>query len=182
MLKAALTPSYPDGFGLRFLMVGGLFFGLVAGIVTAFLLERLDTTAREDEDVALALGRTVLGSIPRLGVAARGAGNGLIMLSTGGSARTHAAREAFRRLRSSVQFLNSTAGVNSILVTSSTPGEGKSWTYRYSVRVPGTDKYKRRSLGLGSYPEVGVGEARDRAREAKDKIEAVGGRWEELDS
>ncbi|SEO76319.1 Integrase [Salinihabitans flavidus] len=51
-----------------------------------------------------------------------------------------------------------------------TPGEGKSWTYRYSVRVPGTDKYKRRSLGLGSYPEVGVGEARDRAREAKDKI------------
>lgn len=51
-----------------------------------------------------------------------------------------------------------------------TPGEGKSWTYRYSVRVPGTDKYKRRSFGLGSYPEVGVGEARDRAREAKDKI------------
>ncbi len=128
VLKAALTPSSPEGFSLRFLMVGGLFFGLIAGIITAFLLERLDTTAREDEDVALALGRTVLGSIPRLGVAARGAGNGLIMLSTGGSARTHAAREAFRRLRSSVQFLNSTAGVNSILVTSSTPSEGKSMT------------------------------------------------------
>ncbi len=127
VLKAALTPSYPDGFSLRFLMVGGLFFGLIAGIITAFLLERLDTTAREDEDVALALGRTVLGSIPRLGVAVRGAAaNSLIMLSTGGSARTHAAREAFRRLRSSVQFLNSTAGVNSILVTSSTPSEGKS--------------------------------------------------------
>lgn len=128
MLKPALTPSSPDGFGLRLLMAGGLFFGLAGGIIAAFLFERLDNTAREDEDVALALGRTVLGSIPRLGVAARGAGNGLIMLSTGGSARTHAAREAFRRLRSSVQFLNSTAGVNSILVTSSTPREGKSMT------------------------------------------------------
>ena len=51
-----------------------------------------------------------------------------------------------------------------------TPGEGKSWIFRYSVRVPGTDRYKRRSLGLGSYPEVGVGEARDLARAAKAKI------------
>jgi integrase len=55
-----------------------------------------------------------------------------------------------------------------------TPGEGKSWIFRYAVEA-GTDKlgnktYKRRSLGLGGYPEVGVAEARDRAREAKAKI------------
>jgi integrase len=45
-----------------------------------------------------------------------------------------------------------------------TPGGGKSWIYRYSVEVNG--KYKRRSMGLGSYPTYGVAEARDRAREA----------------
>lgn len=50
-----------------------------------------------------------------------------------------------------------------------TPGEGKSWVYRYAVPMCG-GKYKRRSFGLGSYPEVGVGEARDKAREAKDLI------------
>lgn len=55
-----------------------------------------------------------------------------------------------------------------------TPGEGKSWIFRYAVES-GTDKkgnkkYKRRSFGLGSYPEVGVAEARDRARQAKAAI------------
>ena len=49
-----------------------------------------------------------------------------------------------------------------------TPGAGKSWIYRYHVKVG--DKYKRRSFGLGSYPEVGLADARDRAREAKEMI------------
>lgn len=55
-----------------------------------------------------------------------------------------------------------------------TPGEGKSWIFRYSVEAgadkQGNKKYKRRSLGLGSYPEVSLAEARDRAREAKAAI------------
>lgn len=45
-----------------------------------------------------------------------------------------------------------------------TPGEGKSWILRYSMGG------KRRSMGLGPYPEVSVAEARDRAREAKAKL------------
>lgn len=45
-----------------------------------------------------------------------------------------------------------------------TPGEGKSWALRYSVGG------KRRSMGLGPYPEVSVAEARDRARAAKAKL------------
>jgi integrase len=50
---------------------------------------------------------------------------------------------------------------------------GRSWVYRYAVRIPGTDpvKYKRRALGLGSYPTYGVAEARDRAREAVRMID-----------
>lgn len=55
-----------------------------------------------------------------------------------------------------------------------TAGEGKSWIFRYAVQngadKHGSKKYKRRSLGLGSYPEVGLAEARDRAREARGMI------------
>lgn len=45
-----------------------------------------------------------------------------------------------------------------------THGGGKSWIYRYSVTVDG--KQKRRSMGLGSFSNVSLSEARDKARAA----------------
>lgn len=128
ILQGATAPSSPDGLGLSVIVLAGLLLGLIAGVVAAFLLERLDTTARDDEDIATALGTSVIGSIPTLGLGNRVGTGSLIMLSSGGSARFASAREAFRRLRSSVQFLNSSSGVSSLIVTSSTPGEGKSLT------------------------------------------------------
>ena len=128
VLRPASVPANPDGLGTAPIVAGGLLLGVMAGIVGAFLLERLDTTARDEEDVALALGSSVIGSIPALGLGHRGGSGSLIMLSSGGSNRFAAAREAFRRLRSSVQFLNSSSGVSSIIVTSSSPGEGKTLT------------------------------------------------------
>ncbi len=128
VLRNATPPGNPDGVPQSLVLVGGLFLGALLGLVTSFLLERLDTTARESEDVALALGTTVMGAIPTLGLGHRAGPSSLIMLSSGGSARVTAAREAFRRLRSSVQFLNSSSGVSSLIVTSSAPAEGKSLT------------------------------------------------------
>ncbi|MEL7155985.1 MAG: polysaccharide biosynthesis tyrosine autokinase [Actinomycetota bacterium] len=128
VLLDATAPSSPDGVPQNLVLVGGLFLGGLLGFVTAFLLERLDTTARESEDVALALGTTVMGAIPTLGLGHRAGPSSLIMLSSGGAARVTAAREAFRRLRSSIQFLNSSSGVSSLIVTSSSPAEGKSLT------------------------------------------------------
>ena len=128
VLRTATPPAVPDGVGRNIVLVGGLFLGGLMGFVTAFLLERLDTTARDSEDVALALGTTVMGAIPTLGIGHRAGPSSLIMLSSGGAARIAAAREAFRRLRSSVQFLNSSSGVSSLIVTSSSPAEGKSLT------------------------------------------------------
>lgn len=126
--KRATPPEAPDGIGTGLTLAGGLAFGLLAGVVAAFLLERLDTTARDEEDVALALGTTVMGSIPTLGIGHRSGASSLVMLSAGGSSRIAAAREAFRRLRSSLQFLNTSSGVSSLIVTSSAPAEGKSLT------------------------------------------------------
>ncbi len=128
VLRTGALPEDPDGIGNSLILLAGLFGGLVLGIVSAFLLERLDTTARDDEDVALALGTSVMGAIPTLGIGHRSGASSLVMLSSGGSARIAAAREAFRRLRSSIQFLNSSSGVSSIIVTSSAPSEGKSTT------------------------------------------------------
>ncbi len=128
MSRRAIAPEAPDGIGTPLTVLGGLALGLLAGVVTAFFLERLDTTARDEEDVALALGTTVMGSIPTLGLGHRSGASSLVMLSAGGSARIAAAREAFRRLRSSLQFLSTSSGVSSIIVTSSAPAEGKSLT------------------------------------------------------
>ncbi|MDH4075222.1 MAG: hypothetical protein OEW29_04730, partial [Acidimicrobiia bacterium] len=128
VLRQASPAAGPDGLPSSLLLLGGLLGGLLVGVVTAFLLERLDTTARDSEDVALALGATVMGNVPTLGMGNRSGTGSLIMLTTGGSARIGAAREAFRRLRSSTQFLNSSSGVSSIIVTSANPAEGKSLT------------------------------------------------------
>ncbi len=128
VLRNASPPTSADGVGRNLIILGGLFLGGLLGFVTAFLLERLDTTARDSEDVALALGTTVMGAVPTLGIGHRAGPSSLIMLSTGGAARIAAAREAFRRLRSSVQFLNSSSNVSSLIVTSSSPAEGKSLT------------------------------------------------------
>ncbi len=128
VLTSAVVPARPDGIPRSLLLIAGAIVGFVLGLVTAFFLERLDTTARDENDVALALGTSVIGAIPALGVGRLRPGNSLIMFSTGGSARIAAAREAFRRLRSSLLFLNSSNGVSSAVVTSSAPGEGKSVT------------------------------------------------------
>lgn len=46
-----------------------------------------------------------------------------------------------------------------------TPTGGKSWLYRTTIGG------KRRSIGLGSYPTVGLAEAREKAREARRLVE-----------
>ena len=124
LLSSATIPAAPDGISRSLLLAAGALLGLVLGLVVAFFIERLDTTARDEEDVALALGTSVIGAIPTLGIGNRRGSHGLIMFSTGGSARIAAAREAFRRLRGSLLFLNRSSGVSSVVVTSSAPAEG----------------------------------------------------------
>lgn len=128
VLQSAQTPNNANGFGLPLTVLVGGFLGAMIGVILAFLLERLDTTARDEDDVAVALGTSVIGAIPTLGIGGRVGTGSLVMLSSNGSQRFTEAREAFRRLRSSVQFLNSSSGVSSIIITSSTPAEGKSLT------------------------------------------------------
>ncbi len=131
VIRLSEPPDSPTGIGNNVLLAGFGLVGLALGIAAAFIAERLDTTARDEKALSLALGATVVGQIPSFGVLNRSGTAGLVMLNEGTSARIHRTQESIRRLRSAVQFLLPTAGKDGTLVfavSSAYPGEGKSTT------------------------------------------------------
>jgi succinoglycan biosynthesis transport protein ExoP len=139
-----IAPNYPLNLGLA------TFLGLGLGISVAFLKEHLDQTIRYSEDVFQFLGVPVLGFIPtmsalngRKGKSLAPGSRELILGLAGekpvpagaliddrrasdlGNHKGSAFSEAFRELRTSVILSASGRFTNSILVTSSQPGEGK---------------------------------------------------------
>jgi polysaccharide biosynthesis transport protein len=126
VLELASTPTDPTGLSRNQLLAAGLVFGLAAGTALAFLLGRLDTSVRDRADVELALGRPVLVTVPQFPLAHRRGPSALVMLVPGPSVRIQRSREAFRRLRASLQFLSRSRASSVFLVTSAHPGEGKS--------------------------------------------------------
>ena len=135
---AASTPFSPRPIRSALL---GLFLGLVLGLGLAFLFEFLDDRIKEGQDLfAVAPGLPVLGVIPRISGAAwtrsrwRRLGRkpkGLPAAMTPGLATD----EAYRALRTALQFVGLDNPVRSLLVTSSNPGEGKSTTVAKLARV-----------------------------------------------
>ena len=126
VLQQAGTPGSPDGVPSSWIYIGALLLGLGFGVAAAFVAERLDSTANDREDVSLALGTEVLGLIPRFGMAARSGESSLIMASDVSRPKWNQIREAFRSLRTSIQFMSVSKGATRIIVSSSFPGEGKS--------------------------------------------------------
>jgi polysaccharide biosynthesis transport protein len=96
--------------------------------VLAFLLERLDRSAQTSRDVELAIGRPVIGSVPKFSWRFRRGQWALVMANGRSSKSLQPAREAYRRLRSSLLFLAKVEGARTIVVTSSQALEGKSTT------------------------------------------------------
>ncbi|WP_198683982.1 polysaccharide biosynthesis tyrosine autokinase [Brachybacterium sp. YJGR34] len=97
----------------------GLLLALLAGVATALIRALLNTRVRGVDDLRTGEGRIVLGTIP----AVRGAESAARVLLE----HPHgAAAEAYRELRTNLQFVELVEGRRSILVTSSLMGEGKS--------------------------------------------------------
>jgi polysaccharide biosynthesis transport protein len=94
--------------------------GALLAIAAAFLLDYLDDTLKNPDDVEKALGLTTLGAAPKL----EGKAGELAALSGGNSA----AAEAYRVLRTNLQFAAAGSPIRTLLVTSPSPGEGKSLT------------------------------------------------------
>ena len=92
--------------------------GLMFGIFLVFLLEYLDNTIKTPEDVEKYLQLSVIGAIPKV----KNDKTKLISLIDPKSPIT----EAFRTLRTNIQFSSIDKVLKTIVITSSTPNEGKS--------------------------------------------------------
>ena len=97
----------------------GLIGGLVVGLGLAFLLDQLDDRLRRKEELEAAAGVPVLGLLPR--VARRRTRQGVLTLKSPSSPTA----EAYRTLRTSLQFMAIDRPIRSLQVTSPTIGEGK---------------------------------------------------------
>jgi succinoglycan biosynthesis transport protein ExoP len=106
----------------RSALIGGL-LGFVLGIGLAFLTEALDRRVRSEKEIENALEIPLLGRIPRPERRLDEA-NKLVMLEEPQS--VHA--QPFRKLRTSLEFVNFDREARTILITSAMQREGKSTT------------------------------------------------------
>jgi capsular exopolysaccharide synthesis family protein len=115
------VPTVPASPRLKLNLALGLLIGLALGIGLAVLREVLDTKVRSESDVQKVTDASV---IARIGYDDDAPQHPLIVQSNPHSHRS----EAFRRLRTNLQFLELADRPKTIVVTSSLPGEGKSTT------------------------------------------------------
>ncbi len=96
----------------------GIVIGLALGIGLALLLEQLDRRIKRPEDLAAATGLPILASVPKRKAFAAG--------TLGYELFSPAELEIFQLLRARLRYYNARHDIRSVLVTSATPGEGKS--------------------------------------------------------
>ena len=98
----------------------GIAAGLLLGVLGAFVLEFLDDTLKTPEDLEQKLRLAVLGIIPKLGPKES-------VASVAADPRS-AFSEAYRSVRTALQFSTDHGVPRSLLITSASPSEGKSTT------------------------------------------------------
>lgn len=100
----------------------GAFLGLFLGVGIAFLRERFDDRFRGRADVERSLHVPVLATVPRF-TSIKGTRELAVVADPRG-----AASEAYRNLRTGLQFIFSQRGIKTLLITSASAGEGKTAT------------------------------------------------------
>ncbi len=111
--KDETSPGKPK---VTLLLTVGSLLGLILGLVLAFFLEYLDTSVKSLDDVERYLGVPVLAVIPK--------DVGVLHKQSGMSPDA----EAYRILRTNIEFNRRSADANAITVVSGGAGEGKSTT------------------------------------------------------
>ena len=133
VVKPAVVPAAPFNIPSKLMIVvTGIVMGLIIGIVFAFLAEVFDTSMGTIEDVEELLNVPVLGVIPQLGQDAKGKkrSEGSQEKDRSQDLVTHyepksMGAEAFRALRTNLQFLRLEMKGKLFLITSSFVQEGK---------------------------------------------------------
>jgi receptor protein-tyrosine kinase len=119
--QRASIPSRPAVPNPQRNITAGLVAGLLMGVGLAILRDRLDNTVKGRETLEEITGVGLAGSIP---LAKECQKDPAVPFDTNSSAIA----EAFRKLRTNLQFLNVDHPPRVIVITSSTPNEGKSTT------------------------------------------------------
>ena len=118
VVDRAMTPYAPFSPNLMRNLILALMVGLIFGIALAILIELLDDTIKTAEDIETRLRLAVLGIIPKVGAKHS--------VERVAADPRSAFSEAYRSVRTALQF-STDQGVPSVLViTSSGPAEGKS--------------------------------------------------------
>lgn len=120
----ASEPSDPISPDVERSATVGIVLGLLVGIAAAFAFERLDDTVKTKNDLERATDTVAIGLIPRLPDWKRRQEATLISLDQPSAP----ASEAYRTLRTSLQFLTLDDDVRTVLFTSSNQGDGKTTT------------------------------------------------------
>jgi capsular exopolysaccharide synthesis family protein len=119
IVDPALLPEQPEGPRLGLNLLLGLLAGGAIGVVTAFGLEYLDRKVHSDLDLKQAVNLPVLGLIPHWEVQTNP------HMATMEKDPKSAFAEAFRVLRTNLQFAGVDRPLRSLLITSPAPSEGK---------------------------------------------------------
>ena len=120
IVDKAMKPLFPRTPNLLLNLGLALFVGLVLGGAAAFGLDFLDDSFKSPEDVEREFSLAVIGVIPK-------PRDGHVLEQELMDARSDLA-EAYRSLRTGLQFSTSDGLPRSLLITSSQPGEGKTTT------------------------------------------------------
>jgi len=119
IVDTALVPGAPFKPDMRRNLLMASLAGLMLGILLAFLIEFLDDTLKRPDEVEKHLGIAVLGIIPRL--------DGMTPEQAFSDPRSGFS-EAYRSVRTSLQFATEDGVPKCLLVTSPSASEGKSTT------------------------------------------------------
>lgn len=136
IVDSAVVPQYPVKPKKKLIVALVLVVSLMFGIALAFLLDALDSTIKNADDIDHKLGFSVLGIVPLLPrVAAKELknalekGEGVDINKTPVRAfihsDNHAFKESIRTLRTSLTLASLESPAKCLLFTSSIPGEGK---------------------------------------------------------
>ena len=125
----AVVPGAPVSPDREKFLLAGAAFGLLVALGLAWLRDRNDSRLRTADDVTDVVGLPTLGTLPDAKELARGK-DGVLP-----EPASFPSREALRKLRTNLRYIDVDNPPRSIVVTSSAPGEGKSTVAANLARV-----------------------------------------------